>query len=138
MFDNIAGKVKGLAKFVCWFGIIASIIYAIVIWASGVRGAFLVGLLNLVIGVLASWIGSWSLYALGEAADCKEKIASLERQLARMGSESTNAPAAGSSSPSVSTYRPTSESMVDSWVCPKCGTRNKRSNVSCKNCGEYR
>ena len=48
MWDNIGSKLQSLAKTICWLGIIGSIIWA-----------------YLVLGCLASWIGSWALYGLG-------------------------------------------------------------------------
>ena len=63
MFNNIGGKVKGLAVVVCCLGIITAIIYAIVAKSF----------LTFIIGVLSSWIGCWSLYAIGEAADASAK-----------------------------------------------------------------
>ena len=35
MFNNIGGKIKGLAKFVCWLGIIGSSIWGVfVMWET--------------------------------------------------------------------------------------------------------
>ena len=81
MFDNIGPKLKGLAKVVCWLGIIGTIIYTIIIWISGARGAFWLGLLVLVIGILTSWIGSWACYGIGIAAEASEALYALESQM---------------------------------------------------------
>ena len=74
MFDNIGKKIKNLAKFVCWTGIGCSVIVGLVFWVLGVAknaGAivFFEGLGIAIGGSLASWIGSFATYALGELAE---------------------------------------------------------------------
>ena len=72
MFDNIGGKIKGLAKVLCWVGIIFSVISGIVTMVAGanVRGAGGVGifggLLTIAIGCVLSWIGSFFTYGFGQ------------------------------------------------------------------------
>ena len=70
MFDNIGERLKGLAKAVCWIGIICSVITGIVLFASSDRYVdyTLPGILIIVLGSLGCWIGSWALYGIGEAA----------------------------------------------------------------------
>ena len=71
MFNNIGKKLKGLASFLCWFGIISSAITALILWGQNSYYYRTVGLgfAVLIVGSLASWIGSWTLYALGQIAD---------------------------------------------------------------------
>lgn len=72
MFDNIGGKIKGLAKFVTWVGIITSVIAGIAMISSG--GGYyryenpmvLPGLAVIVFGSLGAWTGSFLLYGFGE------------------------------------------------------------------------
>ena len=73
MWDNIGVKLQKYAKFVCWLGIIVTAISSIVIWSVGGSNSFLTGLLILVVGGLASWIGSWSMYGLGVVVEYVEK-----------------------------------------------------------------
>lgn len=63
MFENIGSKIKTLAKVLCWIGIIASVITAIVLWADELVG---IGFIVLVGGSLLSWIGSFFAYGFGE------------------------------------------------------------------------
>ncbi len=120
MFSNIGKKIKILAKVICWLGIIASVIYAISIWAIGgqVREAatwsssyyyngmpiyetgrsaspstFLPGLIVLVVGCLLSWVGSFCLYGFGELIDRAKSIdAALEDLHAALSERSDDTP----------------------------------------------
>lgn len=71
MFNNIGKRLQTLAKFTCWIGIIASVIWAIVLWSANSRyeSTILYGILVLIFGCLGSWVGSWAMYALGDAAE---------------------------------------------------------------------
>ncbi len=74
MFENIGGKIKALAKVLCWVGIIASVISGIVMISNGSRsygyynsGAGAVaGIITIIVGSLASWIGSFFTYGFGQ------------------------------------------------------------------------
>lgn len=85
MFTNIGKKIMGLAKFVCWLGIILSVLLGILIIVTGqssftVNGvttsapSVLVGVLVIVIGVIASWISSWMTYGFGRLIDNTEAL----------------------------------------------------------------
>ena len=89
MYRNIGRKVKGLARFTCILGMIVSIALGALIIFSGPNAVrvfatyngmnivgstnptvnIITGVLVIILGCLISWIGSWPLYALGEAAD---------------------------------------------------------------------
>ncbi|MFR5787716.1 MAG: hypothetical protein ACLUHE_11880 [Christensenellales bacterium] len=68
MFDDIGGKIKTLAKITCGLGIAASIIGAIALWMqnSNYNPTTIIGVLVLVLGSLASWIGSFFTYGFGQ------------------------------------------------------------------------
>ena len=87
MFNNIGGKIKALAKVLCWIGIGISVIMAIAVWANGsgsvsynsygsnvAVGGFFGGLLILVFGCLFSWIGSFFAYGFGQLIEDTEEI----------------------------------------------------------------
>ena len=82
MFDNIGSKVKGLASVVCIGGIVTSIISGLAMMIS--LESFLAGFLSMIVGALGSWIGSWALYAIGEAVDAANAALSKTYELARM------------------------------------------------------
>lgn len=79
MFDNIGGKIKMLAKVVCWIGIIVSAVIAIIMFANAVKYSndiyTLLGLAYIILGTLLSWIGSFFTYGFGELIEKTTEIA---------------------------------------------------------------
>ncbi len=80
MFNNIGKKIKGLAKLVCWIGIIIFAIVGLGVIISGISGdnavsAIISGILIIVGGFLVSWIGSFVMYGYGELIDKTSDIA---------------------------------------------------------------
>ena len=73
MFNNIGGKIKALAKVICWIGIIASVIGGIVLMIHD-EDMILYGILTAVGGALFSWIGSFFTYGFGELIDNTSKL----------------------------------------------------------------
>lgn len=69
MFNNIGGKIKALAKIVCWLGIIASVLSGIILIAAGGTQNIVTGIVTIVVGALSSWIGSFLVYGFGELID---------------------------------------------------------------------
>ena len=71
MYENIGGKIKGLAKAIFVIGTIFSAIVGIgqIIAAVSVGIGFISGLLTVVIGFLGSWVSTWLLYGFGEIID---------------------------------------------------------------------
>ena len=76
MFSNIGGKIQGVAKAVCWGGIIVSILTAIILLMADDDLA-LVGLLTALVGSVGSWISSLFLYGFGELI---VKVTEIEKQ----------------------------------------------------------
>ena len=85
MFNNIGGKIKALAKILCWIGIVASIITGIAAIAGGnstvrVNGSYAsvsgpaVGITIIIFGCLASWIGSFFAYGFGQLIENTDEI----------------------------------------------------------------
>lgn len=78
MFDNIGGKIKTLAKVICWIGIALSIVLGLILLiaistyslALGIAFAIPVALL----GAVLSWITSFNLYGYGELIELTAKI----------------------------------------------------------------
>lgn len=68
MFENIGSKIKMVARIGCWLGIIASIVIAIGLWANSsyYHPTTGTGLIVLVGGSLASWLGSMFTYGMGD------------------------------------------------------------------------
>ncbi len=76
MFDDIGGKLKALAKVACGLGIAASIIGAFALWVqnSSYNPTTFAGVLVLVLGSLASWIGSFFTYGFGALIENSETL----------------------------------------------------------------
>lgn len=74
MYTNIGGKIKMLAKIVCFLGIIGSLIYGICVFATyyWMRGT---GIAIMLGGPLLSWIGSFFTYGFGELIEKTTVIA---------------------------------------------------------------
>jgi len=84
MFKNMGGKIKKLAKFLCWAGIIVSVVIGVGIIAGAIESAGKIyvesmgyiedamaamiglGAAIAVLGSLFSWIGAMYLYGFGE------------------------------------------------------------------------
>ena len=80
MFNNVGAKIKALAKIICWLGIIASVITAIVFIGEE---EYLIALCTILGGILGSWLGSIGLYAFGELVENVAEIrAATEASLA--------------------------------------------------------
>lgn len=83
MFSNIGSKLKVLAKILCYAGISLSLIIGSVIMVlGGANGelAFVIGLLTIVGGSLASWIGSFWAYGFGTLVENSDIIAGKVRK----------------------------------------------------------
>ena len=85
MFNNIGGKIKALAKILCWIGIVLSVISGIAAIAAGsspvrVNGSYTyvsgpaVGITIIIFGCLASWIGSFFAYGFGQLIENTDEI----------------------------------------------------------------
>lgn len=75
MYDNIGGKIKGLAKAIFITETISAVISGIALMASD-EDMIPVGLLVMVVGPLVAWVSSWLLYGFGELID---KACDIER-----------------------------------------------------------
>ena len=65
MYENIGRKIKIVAKVLCWIGIIAFIIKGL----NVVDDDIFLGFFYLLVGPLASWIGSFITYGFGQLVE---------------------------------------------------------------------
>ncbi len=70
MFSNIGGKIKGLALAVTVLGIVGSSLAGIGSMAINP----VVGIITIVIGAVASWLGSLVLYGMGQLIENSDEI----------------------------------------------------------------
>ena len=76
MYENIGGKIKGLAKVIFGIEAVAAVIAGISILASGNDDLAFVGLLVIVGGPILAWASSLVLYGFGELI---EKACEIEQ-----------------------------------------------------------
>ena len=75
MYDKIGGKIKVLTKAIAIIGIVASVIYGIVLLSSGQTVA---GIIYILIMPFLIWISSFVLYGFGELV---EKVCNIEKNI---------------------------------------------------------
>ena len=78
MFDNIGGKIKGLAKIIFWIIVICFSIFGLsmLTQSSSSPVYFLGGLLSIGLGIVMAWLSTCLLYGYGELI---EKTSQIER-----------------------------------------------------------
>ena len=78
MYDNIGGKIKGLAKVSFILAAIAEVITGIALMATS---EYLVGygLLVMVVGPIVAWISSWLLYGFGQLIENSDIVAGRKK-----------------------------------------------------------
>ena len=78
MFKNIGGKIKGLAKVICYVGIAISVVAGLGMICTGYNDAMVgMGFAVMIVGSLVSWIGSFFAYGFGELIENTTVIAEL-------------------------------------------------------------
>lgn len=117
MFSYIGKKIKGLTTFVCWVGIIASIVGGLVVACSD-EDLILTGILVMAAGSLTSWISSFLLYGFGELIDTTMEIRDMLKRRDGVVVSKHDIP--------------------QTWFCGQCGVENSNAYTQCKNCGKYR
>ena len=131
MFDNIGGKIKTLAKVVCWIGIIACIITGIVQMATD-EDLVLAGILTAVVGSLLSWVSSFVLYGFGQLVENSDEIVFQNNKLIDIKDDKQNHNTPPSNSSNVKTPFNPPESQ-HKWKCVSCG--EMISSNPCPYCG---
>ncbi len=133
MFDNIGGKIKSLAQIACWIGMVCSVIWGIVVWVEEL--GFWLGLGIIVLGSLASWISTFTLYGFGQLIENsdyqkyylkklvdkeKEPVTVVHREVLKNSDNSQSA-------------TPEKKEITHRWACNSCG--KMRSQSPCEFCG---
>lgn len=156
MFDNIGGKIKILAVVVCVIGMIGSAILAIELWSEG---GFFAGLLALAVGCLASWIGSFFTYGLGQLIENSDlQVEELNKLRMQVNELKQPAPEVRKPAPAAAVHeqparqpavreRPAPKTSAyvkpvvydgKNWICDKCGHENLGVQTFCRDCGKHR
>ena len=136
MYDNIGGKIKGLAKTMFIVAAIGAVITGIVLLATVDDYLILYGLLTLVCGPIIAWVGSWILYAFGELVEdvhaMRKKYYPMAEELANReaGEKEKREAVPTAHSVAASTQKVSVEESADNddddfieGVCPNCGEK---------------
>lgn len=139
MFDNIGGKIKSVAVCTCVVGMIASVIWGIVLFFS----SFLSGLLVIVVGCACSWVGTCTLYGFGELIEETRRNREINQQLlaALRPQQPAVQPESAKRAASIGSYsipgaKEAAKPTPTGWTCKFCGAQNRASATSCFKCGE--
>lgn len=139
MFDNIGGRIKALAVVTCILGMIASVIWGFVLFADSI------GLLVMAVGCVCSWVGTFTLYGFGELIEETRRNREINQQLlaALKPQQPTAQPESAKPAASVGSYsipgaKSSTGSAAEQWTCKHCGTRNPKTSLFCRDCGEYK
>lgn len=141
MFDDIGGKIKGLASFICWAGIIACVILGIVMIVNATSGyrtdsaMVFLGIVTIIVGSLLSWVGSFVLYGFGELVENSTELVilkDLERKEAKRREDAER----DKTTPATQSNASTRVAYSNFWTCPKCGKQNPPSTTTCLCGGE--
>lgn len=68
MFNNIGGKIKVVAMTLCIIGIVFSVIAGFALIVAD-ESTMLSGILLIIVGPIASWIGSFMTYGFGQLVE---------------------------------------------------------------------
>lgn len=141
MFDNIGGKIKGLASFICWVGIIACVIIGIVMIVSATSGyrtdseMVFLGIVTMIVGSLLSWVGSFVLYGFGELVENSAELVYMKDQ-EMMAAKRKEEAEKGNKNPAMHSGTSSRVSYSNFWTCPRCGKQNPPSTSTCLCGGE--
>lgn len=75
MFKNIGSKIKNVAQFFTWVGIIISIVVFLMLISKGSDESIGMGFIILIIGCFGSWLSSLVLYGFGQLVENSDIIA---------------------------------------------------------------
>ena len=89
MFNDIGGKIKGLAVLLTWLGIILSVVIGALI-ASASDDLIVAGFIVIVVGILLSWIGSFCIYGFGQLIENSDKLVSQQNAFFALQRENGN------------------------------------------------
>ncbi len=82
MFDNIGSKIKILAIVCCIIGIVATIASQVIVvftakYTTSTSYDALIIVLNIIIGVVISWVSSFVLYGFGQLVENSDTVVEL-------------------------------------------------------------
>lgn len=148
MFNNIGGKIKALAKMLCWIGIAASIIGAIALWSLHNQYNYMThtyndtlgtGFVVLLVGCIGSWIGSFFMYGFGELIDETTANRRLNEDMYKMlymQHHPDEKPTGAARAAVIGGHSIEGGTPQKAWKCSKCLGYNSSAVVVCEFCGQ--
>ncbi len=136
MYDNIGGKIKGLAKAMFIVEVIGAVIAGIALVATD-AGFILIGLLTLFCGPIIAWVGSWILYAFGELVEDihairnKEGTVAEEKAKREADIKRTTEEIIDNTPVVYETVMPVHDKKHDTYACPSCGSALRKGQEQC-------
>lgn len=131
MFKNIGNKIKIFAKVMCFFGIGISVVYGVIILTTlgarsvGVFYSILISLLAAGLLSLAAWVGSFTLYGLGQLIDNSDKLVkNSEKALIILNAKK----------PNTINNDATVDISNSTWTCSVCGCSVSHTYKTCPFC----
>lgn len=82
MYKNIGAKIKVLAVVIAILGIVFSISYGLLLISD--NGQMLTSILIIILGSLASWVGSFVLFSWGEVVENVKKQTEIQKETAQI------------------------------------------------------
>ena len=151
LYENIGGKLKGLAKAMFIVETVAAIAGGIALIAID-EDLMLYGLLVLLVGPFVAYLGSWFLYAFGELVEKMCRNESNTRVIIKFLKENQmqtrEKPAEPKEVAPQSAYTPNIDAAIgyeeanayvpsgkNTIVCPQCNIEQPISRKICWNCG---
>lgn len=141
MFDNPGSKLKGLALFIFFLIAISAGIAGIVFM---VNGSVFIGVLTIALGILGGWLSSIVFYTIGDTNENTYEIFEKLHEMRNTGLQNA-APSENHSSENDMNdyYKKTRQaehkyhvsSDGSTWLC-SCGTRNPKTEFTCRDCGK--
>ena len=134
MFDNVGAKIKSVAVTVTWIGIILSCVSGLIVMVSNGDngGLFFSGLLIIIVGCLASWLGSLALYGFGQLIENSDVLAENSDILVQQGRNRHQAPS--NTTAGNINHQTANSSGKHMWRCDGCG--NMISGDVCPICNK--
>ncbi|MCL2037073.1 MAG: zinc finger Ran-binding domain-containing protein [Oscillospiraceae bacterium] len=143
MHTNIGGKIKVLAKVITWLGIIISVIMGLNLNTAAPissSGSSFISVAIIVVGSLASWIGSFLLYGFGELIEKTTEVARYTAMQQQLSQARQPLPIAQLLPRPVPVSQPVTKPVSNGeglWEC-SCGTMNPPHFTNCRACSKLK
>ena len=141
-FDNIGGKIKNFAKWSCWITILliwiaAPISFIVLVSDNWTAELCWIPLLGAIVGPFFVWIGSWTMYALGELVEktCDNEN-NTRKFLDKLNEKNTvnSVMYAENKEDAKKTNTTTPPSPAHKWLCDGC--KKMIAQTPCEHCGK--